>query len=117
MRVEPMLIVLLLTGCSQAVLYQPSYEEKLGWAHEHGLSIEGAASESDGWKARLKLNDRCDGVLTFESDDAEDPGSYRLAVTQGGKILATVEEAEISTFAADFLLGNVTTAIKEACFS
>lgn len=113
MRTGILLVVLLATGC--AVFHQPSYEEKLGWAHEHGLPIEGAVSESDGWRAVLPLNDRCKAVLTFESDDAEDPGSYRLKVVQGDKVLEAVEEEKISIFAADFRKGNVTTAVKENC--
>lgn len=117
MRAGVLFPVLLLAGC--AVLHQPSYEEKVGWAHERGLPIEGAVSEHDGWVVRLKLNDRCDGLLTFESKDAEDPGSYKLKVVpvSGGDVLDTVEEAKISTFATDFPQGNVTTAVKKTCLS
>lgn len=117
MRVGFLVSILLIAGCS--VFHQPSYQEKLGWAHEHGLSIEGAVSESDGWRVRLKLNDRCSGLLTFESKDDRDPGGYilRIVPTGSSDVLETIEEAKISIFAADFKLGNVTTTVKEACIS
>ena len=117
MRIGVLALVLVLAGCSQAFLDQPSYEEKLGWAHLQGLSLEGATSEGDGWIALLQLNDRCQAALTFESDNLDDPGTYRLAIKQGDKVLDTIQEDKISAFAADFKKGNVTTAVKEACLS